>query len=450
MGFDAVVLGGGFAGLSCACALAERGLKVAVVEKKPHLGGRAYSFYDAEARAPIDNGQHLFMGCYRQTRRFLSRVGTQERLALFPEVRVDFADAAGERDSLRCPSALGAPWHLAAGILRLKGLSPSDKFGLLRLDRALRSMRGAAEVPAELDRVTVRQWLDGLGQSSRIQQRLFDPIALGVLNDAPTVAAATGFAQALREIFFRDVESSRLGLSRVGLSELYTDSARSFIERGGGRVILSAKVASFIEKGRGVGGVVLESGERLEAAETVSTAAPWDLRKIAMPQALRGSWETLKPAPIVSLSLWLDRPVLEEPLVGLLGTEIQWVFNKTSILGLPGPEQYLALVISGAHAHVAWEPKALLAAAQRDLARCLPAFQKATIKRWKVVKEPFATLSPTPGSEALRPRPGRALPGLSWAGDWTRTGLPATIESAVVSGHAAAEELLGRTNAQAR
>lgn len=450
MRYDALVLGGGFAGLSCACALAERGLKVAVVEKKPHLGGRAYSFYDPEARAPIDNGQHLFMGCYRQTRRFLSRVGTQERLALFPEVRVDFADSTGARDVLRCPAGLGAPWHLAAGVLRLRGLSLSDKLGLLRLDRALRAMKRAPEVPAELDRVTVSQWLDGLRQSRRIQERLFDPIALGVLNDAPAVAAATGFAQALREIFFRDVEGSRLGVSRVGLSDLYTDSARAFIERGGGRVVLGAKAAELIWSGRAAGGVVLESGERLEAPETVSTLAPWDLKKLPLPAALRGGWENLKPAPIVSLSLWLDRPVVEEPLVGLLGTEIQWVFNKSRILGLPGPEQYLALVISGAHRQIGADPKLLFSAAQRDLARCLPEFQKATIKRWKVVKEPFATLSPGPGSEALRPKPGRAAPGWLLAGDWTRTGLPATIESAVVSGHAAAEEILGRTvNAQA-
>lgn len=446
--FDALILGGGFAGLSAAAALAEGGARVCVLEKKPHAGGRAYSFLDAETKQPIDNGQHLFMGCYTQTRKFLRRVGTEDKLALFKDVRVDFRDAEGRADALVCPAALGAPLHLAFGVLGLKGLTWGDKLGLLAFDRALRAVKGDGPLPAELDRLTVRRWLDSLGQSRRIQERLFDPIALGVLNDDPSVAAATGFVQALRRMFFVDVEGTRLGLSSVGLSELYTDAARELIERRGGRVVLSARAAELVEdKGR-VLGVRLESGETLLAEETVSTLAPWDLKKVALPASLRGPWEDLKPAPIVSLSLWLDRPVVAEPLVGLLGTEIQWVFNKTAILGLPGPEQYLALVISGAHKHVGLDPKALLELAKRDLARCFPEFQKATIKRWKAVKEPFATLSPTPGSEAVRPEPGQGVPGFRWAGDWTRTGLPATIESAVVSGHKAAGAILGGRHAQ--
>lgn len=442
--FDVVILGGGFAGLAAGAACAEAGLKAAVLEKKPHLGGRAYSFYDPETKSPIDNGQHLFMGCYRETRRFLRRVGTEPLLKLFPEVRVDFRDAQGRPDALVCPTRFGAPLHLALGVLGLKGLSFGDKLGLLRLDRALRSSKPAHE----LDNMTVRQWLDSLGQSRNIQTRLFDPIALGVLNDDPAVAAATGFVQAMRGMFFSDVEGSRLGLSSVGLSDLYTDSARVFIERGGGRVLYNAKAAGLVEEKGRIRGVRLENGETVLAEETITTLAPWDLKRVVLPPFLRGRWEQLRAAPIVSLSLWLDRAVVQEPLVGLLGTDVQWVFNKSKILGLQGPEQYLALVISGAHKHVASDPKLLLETARRELGACFPEFQKATIKRWKVVKEPFATLSPVPGSEAMRPEPGRGAPGFIWAGDWTRTGLPATIESAVVSGHKAAEAILGRKHAQ--
>src|SRR5262249_33438195 len=116
--------------------------------------------------------------------------------------------------------------------------------------------------------------------------------------------------------------------------------------------------------------------------------------------------------------------------------------NKSRILGLNGGGQYLSLVISGAHKQVAWEPKRVLAAADRDLRACFPAYAEAAVKRWKVVKEPFATLSPVPGSDALRPAPGSGMPGFAFAGDWTQTGLPATIESAVKSGRAAAEAVL--------
>jgi len=438
----ALILGGGFAGLSCAVALAKAGRRVSVLEKKPHLGGRAYSFTDPESRQIVDNGQHLFMGCYRHTRRFLEEIGTGELLVFSKKIRVDYADAQGRRDVLSCPAILGSPLHLAWGVLGLSGISVSDKTGLLRLDRYIKSIKDQAEVPAELDKVTVRQWLDGLGQSRLIQQRLFDPIALGALNDDPEVAAATGFVQVLREIFYRDVESTRLGVAAVGLSELYTGAARAYIEKRGGRVLESRKLSGLIEEGGRVKGALTEAGERFEADAVVSTLAPWDLKKLALPAALRGPWEELKAAPIVSVCLWLDRPVIEEPLVGMLGTEIQWVFNKSRILRLKGDGQYLSLVISGAHKQISWDPKEVLAAAERDLAGCFPAFKQAKIVRWKVVKELFATLSPAPGSDALRPAPGPGMAGFFFAGDWTRTGLPATIESAVVSGDAAAEAVL--------
>lgn len=436
---ETLVLGGGFAGLACAVALAEKGRPVVVLEKKPHLGGRAFSFKDPESGETVDNGQHLFMGCYRETRRFLERIGTAPLLRFPDGVRVDFADALGGRDALVCPRFLGAPLHLAAGILGLRGLSLSDKAGLWRLDRALRGWRGAQRLPAELDRITVREWLDGLGQSRRIQERLFDPIALGALNDDPGVAAATGFAQVLREIFFRDVDSSRLGLSSVGLSDLYAGAARRYVEERGGRVLVSRKVSAILDEGGRAAGVELEGGERVASGAVVSTLAPWELARLRLPEALRGGWEGLKPSPIVSISLWLDRPVVSELLLGLLGTRTQWVFNKSRILGRDGGGQYLSLVISGAHKHVGLEPKALRALAENDLSRCLPEFRKAAVVRWRVVKEPFATLSPAPGTDALRPQARSPLPGFLFAGDWTQTGLPATIESAVSSGHRAAE-----------
>jgi hydroxysqualene dehydroxylase len=428
--FDAIVAGGGFAGLSCAAALAAGGRRVLVLEKKPHLGGRAFSFKDPETQTVVDNGQHLFMGCYRETRRFLKLIGTEDLLAFSPAIRVDYADADGGRDRLTCPTFLPSPLHLAAGVAGLKGLGWGDKLRLGRLTPALKKPDWEA-----LDRVTVRSWLDSLGQTRRAQERFFDPIALGALNDDPAVAAATGFAQVLRRIFFTDVESTRLGISSVGLSDLYTGAAQRFIEARGGAVRCSAKTAALFEaidrpEGRHAG-VRLESGEEFWAPAVVSTLPPWDLAKLGV----NGPWEDLKPAPIVSLTLWLDRPVIEEPLVGMLGTEIQWAFKK-------GDGRQLALVISGAHRHVSWDPKALLDVAQRDMSRCFPSFKLAKILRWKAIKEPFATLSPAPGAEAKRPRPGLYRPGLYLAGDWTRTDLPATIESACVSGHKVAEAIL--------
>jgi len=438
---DVLILGAGFAGLSCAVRLAESGRKVLVLDKKPHLGGRAYSF-DDPAVGGVDNGQHLFMGCYRATRRFLRAIGTEDRLELAPEVAVDYAEPGGRRARLSCPSWLPAPLHLAAGLLRLGGVSLREKLPLFAFDQALKAMR-SGPVPEPVERLTVRQWLDGLGLSRNFQSRFFDPAALGILNERPEIASSAGFIQALRTMFFDGGgESSRFALARTGLSELYTDAAREFVEKRGGRVISTAKAAALIEEGGSVRGVETDMGSRFRARHTVSTLPPWDLMKLSLPASLRGDWETLSPAPIVGVTLRLDRLVMSERFVGLLGTEAHWVFNKTRIHGLKDAGQQLAVVVSGAHEQVGRSPEKIYQAAARDLSACLPEFGKAKVLGWKVVKEPFATLSPAPGAEAKRPEPGSGMPGFSFAGDWTRTGFPATIESACVSGFAAAEKLV--------
>jgi squalene-associated FAD-dependent desaturase len=435
---DVLVLGAGFAGLSCAVALAEKGRRVLVLDKKPHLGGRAYSF-DDPAVGGVDNGQHLFMGCYRATRRFLRTIGAEDRLEIVPEIVVDYAEPGGRRARLDCPSWLPAPLHLAAGLMRLGGVSAREKMALLAFDQSLKALK-RGPIPEPVEKLTVRQWLDSLGVSRNFQSRFFDPAALGILNERPEIASSAGFVQALRAMFLDGgADASRFALARTGLSELYTQAAQEFVEKRGGRVISTAKAAALIEEGGRVRGVETDMGSRFLAEHVVSTLPPWDLKRLTLPQALRGEWETLAPAPIVGATFKLDRPVMSERFIGLLGTETHWVFNKTRLHSLPGGGQQLAVVVSGAHEQVGRSPEAICQASIRDLTACLPEFAKAKILGWKVVKEPFATLSPAPGAEAKRPLPGSGIPGFSFAGDWTRTGFPATIESACVSGYAAAE-----------
>ncbi|MBI4371657.1 MAG: FAD-dependent oxidoreductase [Elusimicrobia bacterium] len=438
MASDVLVLGGGFAGLSCAAALADKGAKVLLLDKKPHLGGRAFSFPDQELGA-VDNGQHLFMGCYAATRRFLRLIGAEENLDVSEEIAVDYAEPGGRRDRLACPAWLPAPLHLAAGLLGLKGVCWRDKAALLAFDQALRALKTGA-VPDAVEAMTARRWLTSLGLSSNFQARFFDPLVIGALNERPEIASAAGLVQVLRAIF-SSREASRFGLSRVGLSELYVDAAKNSIEKRGGRIIPSAKAAALIEDGQCVRGAVSDRGERFPAQTVVSTLPPWDLSRLELPAALRGPWETLAPAPIVGATLRLDRPVMRERFIGLLGAETHWVFNKSRIHGLSGDGQILSVVISGAHDQIAYSPRAILDAMLRDLSACLPDFAKANVTAWKVIKEPFATISPAPGAEAKRPEPGSGMPGFLFAGDWTRTGLPATIESACVSGFAAARRI---------
>lgn len=435
-----LVLGGGFAGLACAVELARVGRRVTVLEKKSHLGGRAFSFKHPQI-GEVDNGQHLFMACYDATRKFLRRIGAENRLDIYPDVRVDYAEKGGTRRVLNCPAWLPAPVHLAAGLLGLGGVTMREKLSLLAVDQALKSM-AKGPVPGGVERLTVRQWLDALGVSRNFQTRFFDPAAIGILNESPDIASAAGFVQALRVMFFSGAAASHFALAKTGLSELYVDDARRYIEEHGGQIATGVKLNAVLAENGQIRGVKAEDGTLYESDAVVSTLPARDLKALELPAELRGPWENLEWAPIVGATLKMDRPVMSERFVGLLGTNTHWIFNKSRIMNSREDGQTISAVISAAHEAVAWSPEKILETMSADAAACLPGFSDAKILASKVVKEPFATLSPVPGAEMTRPEPGAGMPGFYFAGDWTRTGLPATIESACLSGQIAAEKIL--------
>jgi uncharacterized protein with NAD-binding domain and iron-sulfur cluster len=149
---------------------------------------------------------------------------------------------------------------------------------------------------------------------------------------------------------------------------------------------------------------------------------------------------SLRPAPIISINLWFDRAITELDVVGLRGTTIQWLFNKGKILG--SAENYVSLVLSGAHRHIGRGKEDLVAMALRELGRIFPEAQNAMLHHSLVIKERFATFSPAWEAEQVRPDARTPVRGLYLAGDWTATGLPASIESAVQSGYTAAKAIL--------
>lgn len=444
----ALVIGGGFSGLACACELASRGARVLLVEGRGRLGGRAYSYVDPKTGDVVDNGQHLFMGCFTETQRFLGQIGSLEKLSFQENLRVDFLGEGGELTSLRCPR-LPSPWHLVAGAFRLKSLGLRDKARMWRLARGLAWGRDGAEPGS--GGLTVEEWLTALGQTERAQRNFWNILATSALNEVPRVASARLLEAVLRQGFFGRREGSRIGLSRVGLSQLYAEDARRFIEGHQGEVRLGSWVKGFLFGGDRVEAVELAQGERLSADVFILAVDHYSLDSL-LDEELLSKAPSLRPcrgmpsSPIISVNLWLDRPVTDRPFAALLGTEMQWLFNKSLLLqGYDRPGQYLALVMSGASAYVEKGKEELIEMALRDLHQVLPAARKAEVIHAVVVKEKHATFSPLLDVEGRRPGARTALGNLYLAGDWTDTGLPATIEGAVQSGRRAALLALGDT-----
>ncbi len=184
---DVVVVGGGFAGLSAAAAVADAGLRVLVLDARPQLGGRATAFSDRVTGELVDNGQHVLFGCYTQTFIFLSRIGAESNVRRQAALSVPYLDRSGRRSELKCP-ALPAPLHLLGAVLRWDVMSWRDRLSILRMAPSLQSARRAlsrtGRVAIEGD-VTVSQWLRERGQTDKLTEWLWEPLALAALNQSP-------------------------------------------------------------------------------------------------------------------------------------------------------------------------------------------------------------------------------------------------------------------------
>jgi hydroxysqualene dehydroxylase len=436
MSDSVLVIGGGFAGLTAGVVLAETGRRVRLLEAKPYLGGRARSWTDPVTNSVVDNGQHLFMGCYQATLKFLKTIGTLDRIRFQKGLAVSFLERGGQLTTLECPR-LPSPFHLLTGVARSDSFAAREKLEILQFGWRLRSPSRNGN-----SGLTVDQWLRQLGQSESLRHNFWDLLCIAAMNEDPKIASAALFERVLRLALFSSPEDSRLGLARVGLSDCYTTAAVEYIEARGGRIDLGMPVRKVTLDGNRCTGVELDGGDRIEGEGVISAIPSFAFGEI-LPSGLAqaGSFfariTSLRPAPIISINLWFDRPVTDLEFAGLRGATIQWLFNKGKILG--HGENYLALVVSGAHRIVDRPKEEMVALALSDLADLLPEARNAKVTRSLVVKERQATFSPSCEAEATRPPVSTPINGLYLAGDWTATGLPATIEGAVQSGYAAAE-----------
>jgi squalene-associated FAD-dependent desaturase len=444
---DVIVIGAGFAGLSAAVRLAAAGRSVVVCEEAPRLGGRATAFTDRDTGERVDNGQHVLFGCYRETYAFLREIGTDGLAPLQRRLAVTMADTAGRSSSLVCPR-WPPPAHLFGGVLMWRALSVRERLRVVKLRRFFSEVRRAGpEAAAARVRPddTVSRWLALHGQTGRLRDWLWNPLAVAALNQSPETAAAAPFARVLGELFGPRAEDSSIGLPAVPLDELYAEPARAYLEHRGCAVLTRSPARVRVVE-RADRPIVVTAGGRRFDAHAVISSVPWHaLGRIwdgeppaALGQTLANAAATTS-SPIVTVNLWFDGAVTPHPFVGLVGGPMHWVFDKSAIFG--SAAGHLSVVASGAVELAAMDNAAITREALAHLTKALPAAATRTLLRSVVVREQRATFSLAPGGPP-RPAARTAVRGFHLAGDWTDTGLPGTIEGAVMSGHRAADEVL--------
>ena len=442
-----VVVGGGFAGFAAAAALQERRHEVVLLERRGILGGRATSSRDAVTGDDVDNGTHVMIGAYSATLDLMRRAGAADLLEAQDDLKLEWVDDKGT-SAIDCPP-LAAPLHLVVGLAGLRA-PLAVKIQAIRLGIAVRFGRRP-------DGLTLAQYFERTGQGPAARRLFWDPLALAILNEPVERAAAVLFHRVYQEAFLRDHRSSRLVFPKRGWSVLM-ERVAAYFEGRGGRVLRGARAEEIVTADGRVTGVryrkrpgsreAIAEGEpgavHVERADAVVSAVPPPALLELLPEGERAApafagLEQFSGSPIVSVDLWLDRVVVDRAMLGLRDSEMEWVFDKGRLHGREGAPQHLAFIVSAAYRSASKTNAELDEAALGALRRYFPAMAGAAVTRSLVQREPQATFASTPELEALRPGPTTPIGGLFLAGDWTATGLPATIEGAVRSGVRAAD-----------
>jgi zeta-carotene desaturase len=437
------VIGGGVAGMSAACALAEAGFRVQLVEARGYLGGRASSYLHPGVNEVIDNCQHALFGCCTNLLGFYRRIGAAERIHWTSEMTM--IEPGGRRSRLGPspwgPLRLPAPLHSALSFLNAKAFTLADKLALGRAMMAMMKPEALSDT-----RESLGAWLRRHKQTEGALNRFWRLVIASALNAEIDSISVSYAAKVIRELFLNSAEAGSMGMSTVPLSGLYA-GVTAFLAERGGSVLLNMRVegAAWDEE-TSQWMVCTRTGELV--SDFVILALPFEATQKLLPHlpAEEGAEKLARQIerhvhwPICSVHLWFDREITDLEHAVLLDREIHWMYNQSKLQTGRGGH-YIELVVSATRAFAALERKAAIERSLAELADFFPRVREAKLEKVALVKEMRATFGVPPGIDAARPTAVSPWPNLFLAGDWTSTGWPSTMESAARSGHLAAEAL---------
>jgi len=428
--------------MSAACALAEAGFVVRLVERRGYLGGRASSYLHPGVGEVIDNCQHVLFGCCTNLQGFYKRIGVEERIHWTSAMTMI---EPGGRQSVLGPSWLTAPLHGLPRLLAAHAFTLADKVSLARAFRALMK-----PVPADSNE-SLGAWLKRHGQTRGAVERFWRLVIASALNAEIDEIAMPYAAKVIRELFMNSAFAGSMGMSTVPLSELYAPVA-PYLEARGGAVLLNTSVEG-AEWDEELSQWVIETRSEALRSDFVVVALPFEgMAKLlpALPaaeggDALAAQIKRHEHWPICSVHLWFDREITELDHAVLLDREIHWMYNQSRLQDRGG--NYIELVVSATRAFAALPRDQAIAQALGELAEFFPRVREAQLEKVALIKEVRATFGVPPGIDASRPGAISPWPNLFLAGDWVQTGWPSTMESGARSGHLAAEAICAAAGA---
>ncbi|HEY2412215.1 MAG TPA: hydroxysqualene dehydroxylase HpnE [Pirellulaceae bacterium] len=433
------IVGGGLAGMACAAALAGRGLQIELFEARKKLGGRAGSYLDRPTGEAIDHCQHVAMGCCTNYIDFCHRTGIGD---LFMRQRtLHFFGPDGQRSDFSPSRWLPAPLHLMRPLLSLRYLSLMERVSISKCMLALigSPKRDSAGSPTVLD------WLKGHGQSERVIDRFWKVILVSALAESLERASLAAARKVFVDGFLANRNAADVLVPTVSLDELYQERVRRRLLENGVQIQFETPIEAVATDENRMTGLQTPGGN-VRPFDVVVLAVPWTRisKLLAEPIIKRvdpdGNFSQINGSPISSVHLWFDRPIMELPNAIFVERLSQWIFSRT--LNNNGGKYYYQVVISASHDLAGRDKESVIRDVRADISAVFPKSTNAQLVRSKVIVEDQAVFSVRPGLDAIRSPQQTAIPNLMLAGDWTRTGWPATMEGAVRSGYLAAEAVL--------
>lgn len=436
---EVAVIGAGVAGLAAAVALAEHGARVTLLERRPFVGGRAYSYAHPALGETIDS-QHVILGCCTNFTDLIARAGASGTIRWYDDLCFlePQASVAPRRSWLRT-APLPAPSHKILSFLSVPMLSLRDKSAIARgLMQFLRSYPST-------DEESFAAWLKRTGQTDRAIRHFWEPVIVGALNDSFDRCSTKYAGKVFHESFLRSAEAGHMGIPAAPLSDFFQPILDLAVTLG---VDLrpNSSVETLTPQPDGTWTITTRAGQ-INTPNVILATGFRQTQDLLHPigPAINFEFDKFVAAPITTIHLWYDREVTDLDHAVLLDTRIQWMFAKSRIRRWPAEQgSYLELVISASWPEIEMSREEILSSALREIELFFPRVRDAKLLKSTVLKEARATFSVTPGLDQYRPQQRTTLPGLYLAGDWTATEWPSTMEGAIRSGRLAAGEVTGQ------
>jgi len=426
--FDVAIIGGGVAGITAYNYLVQRNFKVCLIEARDSLGGRINSFIDKTTSDEIDNGQHLLIGAYKEFLDLVNDLNSTKFLKILNHI--DFKLYSKDK-RYHLKSKLNGKWGYLLAILNLNKIDILDKVRIVKLFVMINFISAY-----KFDDYSCYEFLKKNNQSDKIIKIFWEPLILATLNNNIYDAPAKLLINVLKLGFLSNSQNSKLIFSKVGLTKLIEPIEKKIFNNS--KIFKSTRVKKIINENNKIIRLLLNNGEYIIANSFISTVLPIELKKMNLDSNIEkfnffDGWEY---SSVLSIYLWYDGDIFDFDFIGVIDSPIHWIFNRREIFedqNIAYPN-LISIIISSANELINLNSNEILDLVREEILNILPEIKNRNLLHFRIIKEKFATLKIDKSVEKSRPNNNTNFSNLFIAGDWTNTDLPATIESAALSG----------------